>query len=176
MKIHNIYQNLATNIKMKTSKIEVNHAEFKKALLETSIEKHQSVIDDFKNSIKEMMGNESDPNQNNSDLSEQGFNVEQIHRANAIGEQVNFANREMELLQNMLPTIEDINDEVRLGSVVVTDKDVFFVSASIERMNVDGISVFGLSAESPLYQVMKGKKQGEKFSFRDSHYKIKEVF
>ncbi|MCL6259855.1 hypothetical protein M3O96_12195 [Aquiflexum sp. TKW24L] len=161
---------------METSELNINHAEFKKALLETSIQKHQSVIDDFKNSIREMMGNDSETNQEDADTSQQGFNVEQIHRANAVGEQVSFANREMELLQNMLPTIEDIYDSVRLGSVVVTDKDVFFVSASIERMKVNGISVFGLSADSPLYQVMKGKKQGEKFSFKDTHYKIKEVF
>ncbi|MCH6233604.1 hypothetical protein [Cognataquiflexum rubidum] len=161
---------------METSVLNINHAAFKKALLETSIKKHQSVIDDFKNSIREMIGGENEANQEEPEMSQQGFNAEQIHRANAIGEQVNFANKEMELLQNMLPTIEDINDSVRLGSVVVTDKDIFFVSASIERMKVNGISVFGLSSDSPLYQVMKGKKQGEKFSFKDSHYQIKEVF
>lgn len=112
--------------------------------------------------IKEMMGNEDETDLEKSDLTQQGFNSEQIHRANALGEQVDFANREMELLQNMLPTIEDINGTVKLGSVVVTDKDIFFVSASIERIEVDGQSVFGLSTQSPLCQAMDGKKAGEK--------------
>jgi hypothetical protein len=123
-----------------------------------------------------MIGSENEGDQEVRDMTQQGFNAEQIHRANAVGDQVSFANREMEILQNMLPTIEDISDTVKLGSVVVTDKDIFFVSASIERMKVNGISVFGLSTESPLYQVMKGKKQGENFSFKDANYRIKEVF
>lgn len=161
---------------METSVLNVKHADFKRALLETSIKKHQSVIDDFKNSIKEMIGSESDANKEELDMSQQGFNAEQIHHANAIGDQVSFANMEMEVLQNMLPTIEDINDTVKLGSVVVTDKDIFFVSASIERIKVNGFSVFGLSVESPLYQAMKGKKEGESFSYKDTHYRIKEVF
>lgn len=161
---------------METSVLNINHAAFKKALLDTSIKKHQSVIDDFKNSIKEMIGSENEANQDEPDMSQQGFNAEQIHRANAVGDQVSFANNEMEMLQNMLPTIEDINDIVKLGSVVVTDKDIFFVSVSIERMKVNGFSVFGLSSESPLFQAMKGKKQGDSFSFKDTHYKIKEVF
>lgn len=161
---------------METSVLNIHHASFKKALLEVSIKKHQSVIDDFKNSIKEMISNENEANQDEPDMSQQGFNSEQIHRANALGDQVSFANKEMELLQNMVPTIEDINDSVMLGSVVVTDKDIFFVSASIERMKVNGFSVFGLSTNSPLYQSMKGKKQGESFSYKDSHYKIREVF
>ena len=161
---------------METSVLNIKHAAFKMALLEAAIKKHQSVIDDFQNSIKEMIGTDIEANQDELDMSQQGFNSEQIHRANAIGDQVNFANREMEILQNMLPTIEDINDTVKLGSVVVTDKDIFFVSTSIERMKVNGFSVFGLSTESPLYQVMKGKKQGETFSFKDAHYRIKELF
>ncbi|MCR9015821.1 hypothetical protein [Aquiflexum gelatinilyticum] len=159
-----------------TSVLNIKHTAFKKALLEAAINKHQSVIDDFQNSIREMIGSENEANQAEPDLSQQGFNSEQIHRANAVGDQVSFANREMEILQNMLPTIEDINDTVKLGSVVVTDKDIFFVSTSIERMKVNGYSVFGLSTESPIYQVMKGKKQGESFSFKVTQYRIKEIF
>lgn len=161
---------------MKTKIFKVQHAEFKRKLLEASIKKHQSVIDDLQNSIKELLGNEETINEDESDMSLQGFKTEQVQKANLIGNQVSFANDEMTLLNNMLPGIEDIHDEVILGSVVVTDKMNFFVSASIEQFEVDGIKVFGLSTESPLFQEMKGRRKGEKFSFKDQEYKILDLF
>ncbi|MFC0262064.1 hypothetical protein [Fontibacter flavus] len=161
---------------MKTKIFKVEHAEFKRKLLEASIKKHQSVIDDLQNSIKELLGNEEIINEDESDMSLQGFKTEQIQKANLIGNQVSFANDEMTLLNNMLPGIEDIHDEVILGSVVVTDKMNFFVSASIEQFEVEGIKIFGLSTESPLFQEMKGKRKGDKFSFKDQEYKILDLF
>ena len=161
---------------MKTKIFKVEHAEFKRKLLEASIKKHQSVIDDLQNSIKELLGNEEIINEDESDMSLQGFKTEQIQKANLIGNQVSFANDEMTLLNNMLPGIEDIHDEVILGSVVVTDKMNFFVSASIEQFEVEGIKIFGLSTESPLFQDMKGKRKGDKFSFKDQEYKILDLF
>ncbi|RZS97645.1 hypothetical protein [Cecembia calidifontis] len=155
---------------------QVQHAPFKKKLLEAGIRKHQSVIDDFKKSIKELLGGEGLVNEEEMDLSQQSFNTEQVQKANAIGDQVAFANEEMTLLNNMLPSIEDIHDQVTLGSVVVTENRIFFVSASIEEFEVDGIKVFGLSTQSPLYQEMKGKKKGDKFSFKDNHYTILDLF
>lgn len=161
---------------MKTKIFKVQHAEFKRKLLEASIKKHQSVIDDLQNSIKELLGNEEIINEDESDMSLQGFKTEQIQKANLIGNQVSFANDEMTLLNNMLPGIEDIHDEVILGSVVVTDKMNFFVSASIEQFEVEGIKIFGLSTESPLFQEMKGKRKGDRFSFKDQEYKILDLF
>jgi hypothetical protein len=156
--------------------LNVKHAEFKKKSLEASIIKHQSVIDDLKRSVKELLGTEGSSNRDDLDMHQQSVNTEQIQMANAIGDQVSFANEEMTLLNNMMPTIQDIHDQVSLGSVVVTDKMIFFVSASIEQFEVDGIELFGLSTETPLYQAMKGKKKGDKFSYKDQHYTIVDLF
>jgi transcription elongation GreA/GreB family factor len=161
---------------MNSKILNVKHAEFKKKSLEASIKKHQSVIDDLKRSIKELLGTEDAANRDESDMTQQSVNTEQIQKANAIGDQVSFANDEMTLLNNMLPLIEDIHDQVTLGSVVVTDKMVFFVSASIEQFEVDGIELFGLSTESPIYQEMRGKKKGDLFSYKEHHYTIVDLF
>jgi hypothetical protein len=161
---------------MNNKLLNVKHAEFKKKSLEASIIKHQSVIDDLKRSVKELLGTEGSSNRDDLDMHQQSVNTEQIQMANAIGDQVSFANEEMTLLNNMMPTIQDIHDQVSLGSVVVTDKMIFFVSASIEQFEVDGIELFGLSTETPLYQTMKGKKKGDKFSYKDQHYTIVDLF
>lgn len=156
--------------------LNVKHADFKKKLLQASIKKHQSVIDDLKRSIKELLGTEGLVNEDEKDMSQQSVNSEQIQKANAIGDQVSFANDEMTLLNNMMPSIEDIHDQVTLGSVVVTEKMIFFISASIEQFEVDGIELFGISTESPIYQQMKGKKKGDKFSYKEHHYTIVDLF
>jgi hypothetical protein len=153
-----------------------SHVELKKKILDTGIKKHQSVIDDFKLSIEEMLSSEGIVKEETIDHSQQEFNAELIQNANEIAEQLNFANEEMKLLYDMVPTIGDIHNTVRLGSVVATDREIFFVSVSIERFQVNGLKIFGLSTESPLYKAMEGKKKRDTFIYKNSSYTIQELF
>ena len=161
---------------MTTRVLTTNHGELKRKMLEASIKKHQTVIDDFKLSIKEMMGSEGIVNEEELDVTQQEFNTEMVQNSDRLAEQLNFANEEMKLLYDMAPTIESTNNTIQRGCVVVTDKEIFFVSVSIERFQVDGIKVFGLSTESPLFKIMSGKKKGDRFSYKNKSYKILDVF
>ena len=139
------------------------------------MQKHQTVIDDFKQSIAETMQSEGGSEKTFSS-SQQSFSKESMDHANQIAEQLVFATEEMKLLQRMQSSIQEMHDKVQLGSVVVTDQDTFFVCASIERFEIDGQKVFGLSKKSPLYKAMDGKKKGDEFSFNKRAYRIEEVF
>ncbi len=161
---------------MITHELSPNRAAFKKKLLLAAIQKHQTVIDDFRQSIAEMTQSESAEDEKEFASSQQSFNKETIHHANQLSDQLAFAAVEMTLLQNMLHNIETIYDRVKLGSAVVTDQDIFFVSASIERFEVDGHKVFGLSTKSPLFKTMEGKKSGDEFTYNKRTYRILEVF
>lgn len=156
--------------------ITASHVELKKKILEAGIKKHQAVIDDFKLSIQEMLSSEGIINEEELDLSQQEFNTELVQKANEIAEQLTFANEEMKTLYNLMPTIGNIHNTVQIGSVVVTDRDIFFVSVSIERFQVDGLKIFGLSVESPLYKSMSGKKKGDLFTYKNDSYTIKDLF
>lgn len=161
---------------MKTEAITTNHAELKRKMLDACIKKHQTVIDDFKKEVEALMGSVDIINEEEMDLSQQGFNAETTQRASSISDQLNFANEEMRLLNNMTPSIDSEHDYVQLGSVVVTDSKIFFISTSIEQFEVDGLKVFGISTQSPLFKEMKGKKKGEIVNFNKDSYKIKDVF
>ena len=152
-----------------------SHVELKKKILDNGIKKHQSVIDDFKLSIQEMLSNDGIVKET-IDLSQQEFNEELIQKAKELAAQVDFANEEMKLLYDMVPTIGEIHDTVQLGSVVATDREVFFVSVKIERFQVNGLNVFGLSTKSPLYKAMAGKKKGDIFLYINDLYIIQELF
>lgn len=161
---------------METSALATNHVELKKKVLDAAIKKHQTVIDDFRLGIKEMLASEGIVNEDEIDLTQQEFNTEMVQKSNRIADQLAFANEEMKLLYDMAPTIGSIHNTIQLGSVVVTDRDTFFVSASVEEFDVDGMKIFGLSTESPLFKAMEGKKKGERFSHNYSDYSIIDIF
>src|SRR5690606_1744181 len=150
---------------MKPASDTIDRAVLKKQILEEGIKQHQSVIDDFAQSIKELLTGNGQPAME-----------EAVQRANTIADQLDFARAEMITLQDMQRTIGTIHDQVQLGSVVVTDKDTFFVSVSIERFYVGEMKIFGLSTKTPLYQAMEGKKKGDTFSYGDINYHIEDVF
>ena len=156
--------------------ITTSHSELKKKMLYASIGKHQTVIDDFQQGIKDLLNSASKVNEDEMDLSQQGINTEIIQQVDRLADQLSFANDEMKLLYDMISSIEYIHNTVQPGTVVVTDKKTFFVSASIEEFDLDGMKVFGLSKKSPLYKKMAGKKKGDSFTYKKTKYVIEDLF
>ncbi len=85
-----------------------------------------------------------------------------------------FLKGEMELLEGIDPN--EKKDVVQPGAVVVTDKRIFFVSVSIEEVNVNGEEIFGLSTQAPIYLEMRLKRVGDHFEFNSTKYKILDVY
>lgn len=168
------YQENTVQMEMKA--LTQNHAELKKKVLDAAIKKHQSVVDDFTLSIREMRASQGIVNEDEMDLSQQAYNTEMFQMSNQIGDRLAFANEELKLLFDMTSTIGTIHNNVQLGSVVVTDRDIFFVSTSIEEFEVDGLKIFGLSIDSPLFKSMEGKKKGDRFGYNYGEYQIFDTF
>ena len=88
---------------------------------------------------------------------------------------------ELMFLKNELTTLEAIDeekpcDEVEIGAVVVTDQRIFFICTSVDVVEVNGQSFFGISTKAPIYHVMKGKKEGDCFEFSGVRYLILDVY
>ncbi len=148
----------------------------KHKILDAAIHHHETVIRDFRERIHAMMHHEGDVNEEAYDIQTQSFQAESATKVDLLSEQLGFANRELDELMRMKADVGSIHDVVRRGSVVKTDREIFFVSASIERFQVDGQSLFGLSVSSPLFLAMKGKKVGDVFSYGKLTYRILDVF
>lgn len=148
----------------------------KHKILDAAIHQHETVIRDFRERIHAMMHHEGDVNEEAYDIQTQSLQAETTTKVDLLSEQLEFANRELDELMRMKSDVGSIHDVVRRGSVVKTDRETFFVSASIERFQVDGQSLFGLSVSSPLFLAMKGKKVGDVFSYGKLAYRILNVF
>jgi hypothetical protein len=161
---------------MKTAALKSNHVELKKKILDAAISKHQTVIDDFRLAIKNMLDSVVGVHEDEMDLSQLEFNAEMTEKSNQLADQLAFANEEMKVLYDMTATIASIHNTVQLGSVVETDRIVFFVSISIADFETEGIQCFGLSTESQLFKVMDGMKNGDRFSYNYSEYTIIDIY
>jgi hypothetical protein len=72
--------------------------------------------------------------------------------------------------------IAPLVDHVKLGSIVCTNLQNYFISASLGEIEQGGKSYMAISTMTPLYQALAGKQKGDKFSFRNTEYKILDVF
>jgi hypothetical protein len=148
---------------------------FKKTVLEAGIAKHLLVIGDFQQRIKDMMATGGTVNEEEYDSHTQSHKAETVAEVSLLSDQLQFATHELEELRRLHSYLDHVHFTVEFGTLVTTDKGIFFVSTSIEQFTVEGKSIFGLSVHSPLYKEMKGKKVGEIFTYHNTSYLIKEI-
>ena len=106
------------------------------------------------------------------DKHETGRAMLQIDRENA-GKQL----QEIEKLQQLVRKI-DINsksDYARLGSLVYTNQGSYFISISIGSVIVGKSTYICVALNSPIGQLLSGKKKDDAFIFNEKEFKIKSV-
>lgn len=64
---------------------------------------------------------------------------------------------------------------IGLGSLVKTDRGLFYLSASLGRIGVDGQQIFCLSPVAPVGKAMEGKLAGDYYEFNHQKFFIKSV-
>jgi transcription elongation GreA/GreB family factor len=89
--------------------------------------------------------------------------------ASAIAEAV----KQKQLLQQINP--ERITDKVQPGSLVITDKNNFYIAISAGSLLVDGTKYTSISPSSPIGIKMIDKTTGETFAFNGNTHIIKQI-
>jgi hypothetical protein len=144
----------------------------KEKIIEACITKQQELIDSFQTRFLEMKedvyGKSSSPSQSEHRSSGK------MALLSTLETELSFAKLEMGYLSSLDATIQ--YDTVSPGSVVVTNHRTFFIGVSSESVDVEGQNIFGISRQAPIFSGMEGKKAGESFSFRETHYQIESVY
>ena len=144
----------------------------KKLILDTCIQKQNELIESFQNRLESMQSDVFEANQSPSQTEDRAAG--KIELFNAVGKELDFAKREMEFLQTLNPEKE--NTIVEPGALVVTDKLTLYICVSIEQIEVQGQTLFGISTKAPIYVAMRGLEKGSKFSFNETEYQIKDIY
>ena len=90
------------------------------------------------------------------------------------------ANRQLSLNQNLKPALNrvkiDQNNEISgFGSLILTTSGNYLIAIGLGEVKVEGDSYFCISPGSPIGEILVGKKEGEKVSFRDKEIKIEKI-
>lgn len=79
---------------------------------------------------------------------------------------------QLEILNRILPSNEK---NVRLGSIIQTNKETFFLSVSLGEIKLADQSFFAISSSSPIGKLFLGKVKGDKISFNGMEKEILNV-
>ncbi|MCB0280837.1 MAG: 3-oxoacyl-ACP synthase [Calditrichaeota bacterium] len=71
--------------------------------------------------------------------------------------------------------LDSISTTVKIGSLVYTDKGIFFFAVALGKITIDQTDIIVLSQQSPLGQVFIGKGLNATVRFRQQYYQISEI-
>lgn len=106
------------------------------------------------------------------DKHETGRAMLQIDRENA-GRQLHEIEKVAQILNKI--NIKAISDYARLGSLVYTDKFIYFISISIGTVSVEDTNYLCVALNSPVGLLISGKKKRDEFILNGIQHKIKSV-
>lgn len=106
------------------------------------------------------------------DKHETGRAMLQLEREKA-GNQLAEIEKTKQILSKI--TIETSPKSIGLGSVVFTTQSNYFISISAGELIVENQKFYAVSANTPIGQLLIGKKVGDEIEFRNIKFKIVEV-
>lgn len=106
------------------------------------------------------------------DKHETGRAMLQIDRENT-GKQLNEIEKSVQLLKKI--DVKATSDYARLGSLVYTDRFIYFISLSIGTVPIGKIDYLCVALNSPVGLLISGKKKGDDFVLNGNVYKITNV-
>jgi hypothetical protein len=144
----------------------------KNGILQACIEKQNELIDHFKKREAEV--NDDTFSQNESASQSEDRRAGKYELLKALGDELAFAQQELAYLNALDVTKE--SSVVESGATIVTDQLIFFIGISSEKVEIEGVTIVGISTRAPIYANMKGLQKGSSFQFNETNYVIEEVY
>ena len=151
---------LAKTYQMKSELLEIIHQK-----ISEKIQKLEQLIAETRASNNDTKSSMGDKYETSREMLQQEINHLQI--------QLNEHLKSQQILKNINPNPHKI---VTLGSLVETEKGMFFIAISLGELSFNQEKIFVISAESPLAKAMNGKKVGETFIVNNLTHIIKNIY
>ena len=151
---------LAKTYQMKSELLEIIHQK-----ISEKIQKLEQLIAETRASNNDTKSSMGDKYETSREMLQQEINNLQI--------QLNEHFKSQKILKNINPNPHKV---VTLGSLVETEKGIFFIAVSLGELSFNQEKIFVISAESPLAKAMNGKKTGESFVVNNLSQIIKNIW
>jgi len=137
-----------------------------------AFKKHkEEVLDDFRQEERSRLDQVANEDMDNRHIDSK--NEETLSEMDFLTHSMEIVEKEIYIF-NSVDTRTEMS-RVGFGSMVQTDKVTVLVAAAQERMDVDGVSVVGISMASPLMRAMEGKKEGDTVQVGAMSHKILKI-
>jgi transcription elongation GreA/GreB family factor len=103
-----------------------------------------------------------------------GSRSELLRERDIYAEQLQKAVDEIQILKKV--SFESLVDQVEFGAVVITNRQKMFIVLGLGKVEVDGDTYFVISKDVPIYKAMEGLKAGDRFTFNEMEFEIKDIF
>ena len=133
--------------------------------LSAKIENLERLINETRASNNETKSSMGDKFETSREMVQQEINTLQIQ----LNENVQARNSLKQINTNVHQTIA-------LGSLVETDKGLFYIAVSLGQIIFNEKKIFVISTESPLGKMLFGKKKGEEISLNTSNQTILQIW
>ena len=151
---------LAKTYQMKPELLEIINQK-----ISEKIQKLEQLIAETRASNNDTKSSMGDKYETSREMLQQEINNLQI--------QLNEHLKSQQILKNIQP---NPHKTVTLGSLVETEKGMFFVAISLGEITFNQEKIFVISAESPLAKALSGKKTGESFVINNLQQTIKNIY
>ena len=151
---------LVKTYQMKSELLEIIHQK-----ISEKIQKLEQLIAETRASNNDTKSSMGDKYETSREMLQQEINNLQI--------QLNEHLKSQKILININPNPHKV---VSLGSLVETEKGMFFIAISLGELSFSQEKIFVISAESPLAKAMNGKKTGESFVVNNLSQIIKNIW
>ena len=150
------------------------NSNFKSQLLQSAKELLQQKINALNGQLSELVrGIENESKSSAGDKHETARAMVQLEQEKILN-QLHELERQSETLKQ-ISFLEKAPD-IRLGSIVRTDKELFFLSIPFGKLIFEGREIILLSGHSPLGSLLLHKKMGEEAHLNGKTYRIHEFF
>lgn len=130
-------------------------------------------VDALTNDLHELSDSiQNETKSTSGDKHEVGRAMAQIEYAN-VAKQLDEANKQLGFLMQLTPAYS--GSKVKIGSLVISNTQSYYIAVSLGKVEVEGSSIFVVSGASPIGQLLVGKNQGDSISFNGKELKILEV-
>lgn len=160
-----------TSFKMK-------NLELKERLNQLAIDHLEDLVHELKDEVSTKLKGDGNTDEggfagNGGDYSAQASN-------NFLSEQAVLRRAEAEEYQQTVNKLKGYkfpteHTEVDFLSLVKTNRGVYFISQALKPLMFEGKRYYYLAMDAPIYEILKGKKPGDSFSFRGIDYTIESI-
>ena len=149
------------------------HIELKKQVFDYCMHQVNNKLSDLNGMLKEIQDSaNAETKSSMGDKYETGRSMAQLEK-NKVLMQREECLKQKAVLDQLHP--ENPSQKGELGSLLVTDAAIFFISISLGKVIVSSQEVFVISPVSPIGKSLLGISVGDEIAFMKSTYRVKEV-